>query len=221
MSPNRQKTLQRGKRPRDREHTRGLILQAAEKIFAEEGLAGARTETIAAAADVNKAMLHYYFRSKAGLYRAVLEKHLDEFYRCAAGILSDEGSASSVLLRYVEYHFNFVGSRPWYSALSQRLVMGKDHFVDQMIRRYSVPLYGKLTALIERGIKDGEFRNLDVRHTAISIVAVTVFYFHAAPVIRRKEGVDVFSPQQRSLRKEQVMKFIRYAVFKKPEAVHS
>ena len=53
--------------------TRAAILEAAEGIFAEVGLAGARIDAIAGAAGINKAMLYYYFKSKEGLYRAVLE----------------------------------------------------------------------------------------------------------------------------------------------------
>src|SRR5713101_4720561 len=49
------------------------IVTAAERIFAEHGLAGARTEEIAQAARVNKAPLYYYFGSKEDLHRFVLE----------------------------------------------------------------------------------------------------------------------------------------------------
>src|SRR6266700_2177843 len=48
------------------------ILQAAEKVFAEQGLAGARIDAIARAARVNKALLYYYFRSKEELHRCTL-----------------------------------------------------------------------------------------------------------------------------------------------------
>ena len=50
-----------------RQNSREAILLAAERIFAESGLAGARTDAIAAAAGVNKALLYYYFKSKSDL----------------------------------------------------------------------------------------------------------------------------------------------------------
>src|SRR5580704_9747082 len=49
------------------------ILQAAENVFAEKGLAGARIDAIARAAHVNKALLYYYFKDKDALYEAVLD----------------------------------------------------------------------------------------------------------------------------------------------------
>src|ERR1700722_9375659 len=53
--------------------SRAAILKAAIAEFAEHGIAGARTDTIAQAANVNKALLYYYFKDKDALYEAVLD----------------------------------------------------------------------------------------------------------------------------------------------------
>ena len=58
------------------EETREAILKAALKEFAQEGLAGARTDAIARSAGVNKALLYYYFDDKETLYGAVLDPSL-------------------------------------------------------------------------------------------------------------------------------------------------
>ena len=55
------------------EATRDAILEAALNEFATEGLAGARTDHIARAAGVNKALLYYYYEDKETLYGAVLD----------------------------------------------------------------------------------------------------------------------------------------------------
>ena len=60
-------------RSRNAEHSREAILKAAVREFAQEGVAGARTDEIAHAAGVNKALLYYYFKDKEGLYGAVLD----------------------------------------------------------------------------------------------------------------------------------------------------
>src|ERR1700721_505653 len=85
--------------------TRAAILAAAASIFADSGLAGARTDAIAAAAGVNKALLYYYFKSKEHLYEAVVEDHFGEFNRQALEVLTTPGSARAILLRYVSMHF--------------------------------------------------------------------------------------------------------------------
>ena len=48
--------------------TEQKILLAARKIFFQKGLAGARMQDIANEAGINKAILHYYFRSKDQLF---------------------------------------------------------------------------------------------------------------------------------------------------------
>src|SRR6266852_9000222 len=55
------------------EESRSAILRAAVQEFAEHGIAGARTDAIARAAHVNKALLYYYFKDKETLYGAVLD----------------------------------------------------------------------------------------------------------------------------------------------------
>ncbi len=213
------KSLQHEVRPRNSAETRAAILEAAGRIFAEAGLAGARIDAIAAAAGINKAMLYYYFKSKDGLYRAVLERNVEEFHRLGDEALSSEGSAGSIVLRYVSTHFNFIGARPYYARLFQRLIMAGDRSLERIVKKHFVPLSGKLVGLIERGVKSGEFRPLDARHTAISLVALTVFYFNAAPMARRIGNIDVFDPLEQARRKEQVLKFIRFALFTNPETV--
>jgi AcrR family transcriptional regulator len=55
-----------------RRNSRQLILQAAGREFGRHGFAGARVDRIAGAAGVNKQLIFYYFRSKAGLFEAIL-----------------------------------------------------------------------------------------------------------------------------------------------------
>jgi AcrR family transcriptional regulator len=57
------------------------ILAAATEAFANNGFFGARTQAIADAAGVNKAMLHYYFRSKENLYRQAIKAAFERILR--------------------------------------------------------------------------------------------------------------------------------------------
>src|SRR5438132_309880 len=93
---------------KDSEQTRAVILATAGRIFAETGLAGARTDVIAKTAGVNKALLYYYFKSKESLYEAVVEDHFRRFNEQALALLNSKGSARDVLLRYVSLHFDFI-----------------------------------------------------------------------------------------------------------------
>ncbi len=56
-----------------------IIWEAARKIFLTKGLSGARMQDIADEAGINKALLHYYYRSKEKLFAQIFEKELVSF----------------------------------------------------------------------------------------------------------------------------------------------
>ena len=186
-------------------------------MFAEAGLAGARTNAIAAAAGVNKAMLYYYFRSKEQLYEAVMEDHFREFNRQALEVLGAAGSARSVLLRYVNLHFDFISARHRYAPLFQQLMMTGGQPLERLVRRHFMTRSQALGKLLERGMRDGEFRRADRLHAAVSITALIVFYFTAAPVLRLLGHEDAYSQANLKRRKQEVIDFIRHGLFIEPK----
>lgn len=210
--------IQRSPRQTRSLETRAGILAAAERVFAKDGLDGARIDAIAAAAGVNKALLYYYFKSKDGLYEAVIEDHFRDFNRQALALLAAPDSARSVLLRYVSLYFDFISTRHRYAALYQQLMTARGRPLERLVRKYLVPRSTAFKKLLERGARDGEFRSTDARHTTISVVGLIVFYFSAAPVLRMLGHADTYTPANLERRKQEVLDFIRYGLFLDPEA---
>jgi len=207
------KPAARRPRHRDSEATRQAILEAAERIFAEEGLEGARTDAIAAAAGVNKALLYYYFQSKEELYRRVLEGYVGDFNRQALELLSSKGSARSLLVRYINLHFDFIAAHRHHGPLFQRMLMTDEKSWVRLARELGLPRMKALFTVIERGMRTGEFRHMDSFHTAISLVSLVAFYFSSAPVLRAVAGIDPYSKANVERRREEVLRFVRYALF--------
>jgi len=197
--------------------TRAAILDAAGRIFAKFGLAGARTDAIAAAAGVNKALLYYYFRSKERLYEAVVEDHFGEFNRQALEVLATPGPARAVLLRYVSLHFDFISARHQSAPLFQQVMMTGGNFLERLIRKYLTPRAVALGKLIDRGMRNGEFRRADPFHTSVSIVSLIVHYFSAARVLQLLGRTDAYSPVNLKRRKQEVIDFIRHGLFTDPD----
>jgi TetR/AcrR family transcriptional regulator len=212
------KAAARHPRHHDSGATREAILEAAERIFGDEGLEGARTDAIAAAAGVNKALLYYYFRSKEGLYRAVLEGYLADFNRQALEVLSSEGSARSLLLRYINLHFDFIGAHRHHGPLFQRILMADQKSLARLAREYFLPRSKALLKVIERGMRGGEFRRMDSTHAAISLLSLIVSYFSSAPVLRAVSGIDPYAKANVERRREEVLRFVRHALFTNPES---
>src|SRR5580692_3845692 len=88
------------------DQTRARILEAAIRAFSENGLAGARTEQIAEAAGVNKALLYYYFQGKEALYAAALEAVAQGVVASSIATLEAAQSAGERLMRFALNHFD-------------------------------------------------------------------------------------------------------------------
>src|SRR5262245_64349844 len=76
-------------RVNDAEASRADILAAATREFSEKGLSGARVDSIADRTKINKRMIYYYFGSKEGLYRAVLERSYGHIRMRESGVELD------------------------------------------------------------------------------------------------------------------------------------
>ncbi len=176
------------------------------------------TELIATQAGVNKALLYYYFKNKEALYQAVLEDHFQEFNRQALAVLAGPGSAREVLLRYVSLHFDFISARHRHAPLFQQFMSAGGKQSEKLVRKYFTPRSEAFSALLERGMRHGEFRRADRFHTAVSIMALIVFYFSAAPVLRLLGHSDAYDATNLKRRKQEVLNFIRHSLFTKPVA---
>src|ERR1035437_8565983 len=195
--------------PRSLRHARDLttarrIVATAEKIFAEQGLAGARMDEIARAAKVNKALLYYYFRSKEELYRFVLEALLSQLRERVGPQGAGPISPIRRLAATADNFFDFVQRHPNYPRLIQREMMSRGPNVEWIVTEYYRPLHGQLVGLIEEGIAAGEFRRVDTRSTAFNVISVMVFDFAAAPVLSRILERDLLQAREVARRRKAV-----------------
>src|SRR5437016_8397408 len=101
------------------EESRAAILQAAVREFSREGIAGARTDAIARAARVNKALLYYYFKDKDTLYSAVLDQVFGGLTESIQVALSTDLPPREKLLAYVGAHFDYIAGHPVYPRIVQ------------------------------------------------------------------------------------------------------
>jgi TetR/AcrR family transcriptional regulator len=191
------------------------ILRAAEDNFAERGLAGARIGAIARAARVNKALLYYYFSSKQELHRFTLNTLFQQLRAQISSALEQPGAPSQQLLRYINSYFDFITQHPNYPRLFQRELMSEEPRLVKLVQEHFRPLHGRLTAVIRAGIQQGEFRNVDPQHTLFNLVAMTVLYFAAAPVLRQVWKCDPLTPKRVAERRRAILDFVEHALFLK------
>ena len=204
------------------EQSRAAILQAAVREFACEGIAGARTDAIARSAKVNKALLYYYFKDKEDLYGAVLDQVFGGLVACVGGVLSRDLPPREKILAYAGAHFDYVATHPLYPRIVQGEMMGagrgRTNHLEHIVKKYFRPLFGRIAEVLKSGQASGEFRPVDPLHFVPSMIAVIVFYFTSAPVMRVMTGKDPLSPQLIAGRRKAVLDFISAALFQRSNA---
>jgi len=203
--------MKRGRRKVENPATARRILAAAEQHFAAQGMAGARTEEIAAAARANKAMLYYYFGNKRRLHRAVLEN----LFRQLRGVYSapkKEASPGRRLRAYITGYFDFLAGHPNYPRLVHREAMEATRNFDWIVQQYLRPFHNQLVRTIEQGVATGEFRPVDPTHMAFSILGMTTSYFAAAPILSAMANRQLLAPHALEERKRSLLDFIHHGL---------
>jgi TetR/AcrR family transcriptional regulator len=199
------------------EESRAAILHAAAQEFANNGIAGARTDAIAREARVNKALLYYYFKDKETLYGAVLDHAFAAMKTNVFRVLDSDLPPREKIMAYVGAYFDFIASNQNYPKLMQREMMrareGSSLHIDRLVKTYFQPVYRRVGELLRKGIAEGEFRKVDPAHFVPSMVAMIVFYFSSAPVMQRIVRFNPLTPQRIAERRAAVLDFISAALF--------
>lgn len=202
------------------EQSRAAILNAAVDEFAEHGIAGARTDAIARAAHVNKALLYYYFKDKEAIYQAVLDHVFSGLRDTVVPRLEGDLPPGEKVLNYVGAYFDYIAANPRFPRVVQgewiRSGAERAGQMKKVAQNYFRPIYQKLGEVLRAGIASGEFRPVDPMHFVPSMVAIIVFYFSAAPVIKALMKIDPLSAEHIQQRRTFVLDFIAHALFTQP-----
>jgi TetR/AcrR family transcriptional regulator len=206
------------KQPSDAAESRERILDAALQEFSAKGLAGARTEQIASAAGVNKALLYYYWDSKEKLYEAALESVAKRVRENTLAVLEREGSAGERLLRAALNHFDrMLTQREFQSMMQQemmRLHRGERAALAILVERIFRPLLKSFQSALQEGIRTGELIEADMLQFQLSMLGANVFYFLSAPVWTMMLNFDPFSPKALKARRIAIVRFWASAIFR-------
>lgn len=198
------------------EQTRQRILRAAIHEFSEHGLAGARTDAIAVAAKVNKALLYYYFKSKNGLYVAALEEVAGKVMESTLAVLSSPLSAGERTLRVALNHFDrILTQRQFQSLLEQemmRIRQAKSNEVPVLAKAFA-PVLHRMQEVMQEGIRSGELCDVDPMQIGYASFGANVFYFLSAPMMRIIGSFEPFDIGALEARRKAAIQFLGQALF--------
>jgi TetR/AcrR family transcriptional regulator len=199
------------------DQTRARILDAALQEFSAHGLAGARTEQIAAAAGVNKALLYYYFESKENLYVAALEMISAKVRDRSMAVFLREASAGERLLRAALEHFDRILEQQEFQSLMQqemmRLHRGESGSLPILVKRVFAPLLAMYESILREGIGSGELIQVDGMQIQLAMLGANVMYFLSAPMYQLIMATEPFAPEALAARRKALLEFLGQALF--------
>ena len=166
------------------------ILEAAEREFLNKGFAGARTTSIAEAAGVTHAMLHYYFRTKEKLFEKILADKMEKLGEIMLGAIAGDGlPLRERIRRGIEHHFDFLAA----NRHLPRFIVNELAEHPERLETVRGGLQKKGAALLEslqQALRE-VLAHMDAGMILSDIISLNIFPFVAEPMIRNIVG-DVY-----------------------------
>jgi AcrR family transcriptional regulator len=192
-----QPTMNEHKVKRDPEGTRRRILDAAMQQFSTHGLAGARVDAIASAADTNERMLYYYFESKEGLYVAVLEAMYVEFANHEVSLDLSGLPPADAIRALARSIWDYLRANPRWLNLINNENLHEGQYLERSakLREAISPLISLLSAILSRGAAAGEFRaEVDALDFYVTMVAMGYYVVSNRFTLKAFVGRDYSAP---------------------------
>lgn len=172
--------------------TESRILDAARQIFRQKGYAGARMEEIAEKAQINKSMLHYYYRSKERLFEVVFTSDVGEMAPHIIQLLVSDLPLLDKIRAFVGAYLDMITAHPYIPGFVINELNRNQGDLLQTIRSRAGGL-DQLTVFfrqVETEIWQGRIRPVDPRHLLITMISACVFPFIARPIIQMALQLD-------------------------------
>ena len=168
------------------------ILAAAEQEFLTRGYDGARTTSIAQAAGVTHAMLHYYFRTKEQLFERIVDEKFETMSHSMFAIMGDPSLPIVERIKGgIEAHFDFVAQNPLLPRFVINEIISRPERYDVLYKRVGAIIdnvYRSLQSEINRSAEHGEIERVDIKMLFISIMSLNIFTFLAYPFMEPLMG---------------------------------
>jgi len=189
--------------------TEERILAAARKVFISRGMAGARMQDIADEAGINKALLHYYFRSKEKLFETIFKELSLQFLpRINALFESDLSLFQKIEIFCAEYISKMLENPFIPLFIVNEINKQPDVFLKKMWAGKK-PIVGKLIQQIDEEVKKGNIKKIHPAQLLLNMVSMCIFPFIGKPLCQMVMGINETGYRQlMEERKQLVPQFI-------------
>ncbi|GAB4331670.1 MAG: hypothetical protein Kow00127_23610 [Bacteroidales bacterium] len=193
--------------------TEEKIMEAARKVFHRKGLAGSRMQEIADEAGINKALLHYYFRSKDRLFDAVFIEAFNKLLASVRGVLDADMPLFDKIRDFVRVYQENIDQNSFIPAfVINEVNQNPEKILVQFVKSVNLP--GKFIEQVGEAIRNHQIRPVSPKDLLVNMMSMSLFPYVAAPIIRTILFRNDQTEYQRFLlqRRETVSEFIINAI---------
>ncbi len=171
--------------------SRERLLAAAAREFGSRGYDGASVDRIARAARLNKAMIYYHFKNKAGLYGAIVRDVFEHVRDAAAAVAASDCAPEEKIRRFVRTIALVAGDRPDFPPLWLREFSGGARHLDLQTLKVAAEVVAVLESILAQGRRAGSFRPVNPIVVHMGIVAPILLFLASAAARERLERAQV------------------------------
>ncbi len=199
-----------------KDNTEEKILEAAKTVFIKKGMDGARMQEIANEAGINKALLHYYFRSKQKLFEAIFTNLFKQIFPNIIKLMTSEEPIEKKLKEFIENYIDILTNNPRLPAFILREINRGVDFFGQIFRSQSINP-NIIFAMFENEMEKGNIVRMNPRDIMLNILSMCLFPFAAKPLMQLMlfENDSEAYTQFMEERKASVTKFVLNAILLK------
>ncbi|TCC93834.1 TetR/AcrR family transcriptional regulator [Pedobacter frigiditerrae] len=180
------------------------ILRAAETLFAELGFEGTSTRQIAKESGANMAMINYYFGSKEGVFLEIMEDRICGFKSQLNQINDEQIPAKEKLLKVVEQYVTRIFSNiTFHKMMHRELSLTQRPEMFGQIKDAMASNRMVIEKIIENGIAEGSFRNVDVRMSILTIMG-TISMVAISPT-KAEDNIDMNDEKQKEVLRKRLV----------------
>lgn len=196
--------------------TEEKILAAAKKIFVIKGMSGARMQDIADEAGINKAMLHYYFKSKEKLFEVIFMEAAAQLFPRINEIFFSDYSLFEKIERFCEEYMAVVMENPYLPLfVMNEINQNPEYFLQKLWKGKNRPNPEKFLEQIETEVRNGTIKKISPVQLLMNLLSMTIFPFVAKPMFQMNLGLDELQFRWvMEQRKKEIPKFIIDAIKK-------
>lgn len=166
--------------------TEQKILEVATEVFQQKGYAGARMQDIADKAQINRAMLHYYYRNKEKLFEGIFRNAFSKLIPRMNEIFESDMPLFDKIRVAVDRYITLVfQNKNLPMFVLHEIQQNPQKLAEYFLNRDHTPNPTKLLMQIQQEVQQGNIRPIQPHHLVMNLLSLCIFPFVGQPIFQQ------------------------------------